>query len=378
MFCGRVGGSEGAKIARVKNVNLFPGNPVYVGDRDALEMDLSIIAYDGASASMQKLSGIDALPRRRDDSKISWINISGLKDVEAIKQLGLLYQIHPLTIEDILHTEQQPKVEVFEDYRFLSIKTIQKTMPKEKRFHNAHQHKKKKEPDELLIDQVSIIIMENALITIQEIAGDSFDGVRKRILEDAGGIRKMGTDYLAYAIIDAVVDEYFVTINHLEDKIEQFEERAAKTSDDTFIEEIQAVKKYLLRIKRAVTPLKENMVSITRQGIFFRTEGLQPFLQDLQEHLNNAIVTVESYREWLSNIMDVNLSVLSYQMNKIMKVLAVISTIFIPLTFIAGVYGMNFEYMPELQYALGYPLVLAGMGLIALTMIIIFKIHRWF
>jgi magnesium transporter len=202
--------------------------------------------------------------------------------------------------------------------------------------------------------------------------------VRKRILEGAGGIRAMGTDYLAYTVIDAVVDEYFVTINHLEDVIERFEERAAKTSDDTFIEEIQDVKKYLLRIKRAITPLKDNMATITRQGIFFKTKGLEPFLQDLHEHLNNAIAAVENYREWLSNIMDVNLSVLSYQMNKIMKVLAVISTIFIPLTFIAGVYGMNFEYMPELKSALGYPAVLGGMGLIALVMIIIFKIHRWF
>jgi magnesium transporter len=356
-------------------MNFFPGDLVYVGDRDAREMDVSIIVYDEASASIEKAAAIDELARHGDDAKTSWINISGLKDINAIKRLGLLYRIHPLTIEDILHTEQQPKIEIFDEYRFLSVKTIQR----EKSFHTYNQNKKiKKEVDELLIDQISVIIMERTLITIQEIPGDSFEGLRKRILEGAGGIRRMGTDYLAYAVIDAVVDEYFATINHLEEAIEQFEERAAKTSDDTFIEEIQDVKKYLLQIKRAVTPLKDNMAVITRQGIFFKTEGLEPFLQDLHEHLNNAIVTVESYREWLSNIMDVNLSVLSYQMNKIMKVLAVISTIFIPLTFIAGVYGMNFEYMPELKTAFGYPVVLGGMGLIALVMIIIFKIHRWF
>ncbi|MDR2510315.1 MAG: magnesium/cobalt transporter CorA [Spirochaetaceae bacterium] len=356
-----------------KNTDILPESPVYVGDRTAEEMDASIIIYDAAAVEIKKLSNIEELLQYKDKSKTYWINISGLKDVEAIKRLGLLYMLHPLTIEDILNTEQQPKIEIFEEYRFLSLKTIQH----EKSFHYNIDKNKDKNIEEFLIDQVSIIIMKGVLITIQEIPGDSFDGVRNRILYGAGGIRKMGTDYLAYTIIDAVVDEYFLALNHLEDDIEQFEERAAKTSDGKFIEEIQDTKKYLLQIKRAVSPLKDNMTAIAREKVFGQTE-LKPFLQDLNENLTNAIATIENYREWLSNIMDVNLSVVTYQMNKVMKVLAVISTIFIPLTFIAGVYGMNFEYMPELKYTFGYPAVLGGMGLIALVMIIIFKIRRWF
>jgi len=366
-----------------KKIELPVENPVYVGDRPALDMDLSILTYDAASAELINLSNIDELSKYQRGSKKLWINISGLKNIESIKALGKLYDIHPLTIEDILNTEQQPKVEIFDNYRFLSIKTIQR----EKEFHHNQNKRKnsflffKKEEekiDEFLIDQVSIIIMKNTLITFQEIQGDSFDGVREKILAGVGKIRKTGTDYLAYEIIDAVVDEYFLALAHLEDDIEDFEDRATKTSDDTFIQEIQDTKKYLLQIKRAISPSKENIEIMLRQSKFFMTDELKPFVQNLLENLHNSENTVEHYREWLSNIMDVNLSVLSHQTNKVMKVLAIISTIFIPLTFIVGIYGMNFDFMPELRQEWGYPIVLSCMGLIAMTMIVTFKFKRWF
>jgi len=363
-----------------------PESPVYIGDRPATEMELSIITYDSKSAQMLNLSGVDELIRHKNDSKMSWINVSGLKDVDSIKRIGELYNLHLLSIEDVLHTEQQPKMEIFDNYRYLSVKTIQR----EKNFSHKQEKKrggffklseKKKTQDtedEFLIDQVSIIIMKNVLITFQEIPGDPFNGIRKRILENIGDIRKKGMDYLAYLLIDAAVDEYFITLNHLEDDIGNFEDRATKTSDSTFIEEIQDTKKYLLEIKRAISPLKDNLSIISHHGWFFQADDLKPFMQDLREHLNHAIAMVENYREWLSNIMDVNLSVLSHQTNKVMKVLAMISTIFIPLTFVAGIYGMNFAYMPELQSQFGYPIVLGIMGAIAITMIIVFKFYRWF
>jgi len=373
-------------MALAKNIDLSSESPVYVGDRIALEMDLSIITYNATSAQIKYLSNIDELLHYQNDSSISWINISGLRDIDSIKKLGMLYDIHLLSVEDILNTEQQPKIEVFEGYRFLSIKTIQR----EKSFQHDYNRKRKfikkfdndkvlpKEIDEFLIDQISMIIMKNVVITFQEISGNSFDGVRKKILEGIGEIRKLNTDYLVYAIIDAVVDEYFLTLNHLEEDIENFEDRATKTNDNRFIEEIQGTKRYLLHIKHAISPLKDNMSIITYRGKFFQTDDLKPFLQDLNENLNNAIARTEHYREWLSNIMEVNLSVISYQMSKVMKVLAIISTIFIPLTFIAGVYGMNFDNMPETRYVFGYPIVLGVMGGIALIMIIIFKTRRWF
>jgi len=341
-------------------------------------MELSIITYNKISAQMNQLPSIDELPQFQNKSKTTWINISGLEDVDAIKKLGIMHNIHPLSIEDILNTEQQPKVEIFKDYRFLSIKTIQH----EKNFHNAQSNKKKtklsQKTDEFIIDQVSMIIMKNVLITFQEIPGDPFDGIRNKILGDVGEIRKMGTDYLGYAIIDAVVDNYSLALNHLEDDIENFEDRATKTNDEKFIEEIQDTKKYLLQIKRAILPLKDNIPLIIHRQKFFQSDELTPFLQDLNENLNNVIVTIEHYREWLSNIMAVNLSVLSHQMNKVMKVLAIISTIFIPLTFVAGIYGMNFKFMPELEQTLGYPIVLGCMAFIALMMVLFFKKRKWF
>ncbi|MCL2318756.1 MAG: magnesium/cobalt transporter CorA [Treponema sp.] len=369
-----------------KKAELTPESPIYIGDRPASEMELSILTYNAASAQIKKISSIEELLQYKDAAKLSWINISGLKDVASINLLGELFSIHPLTIEDILHTEQQPKTEVFEKYKFLSIKTIQQ----EKKFPPLEWKKKKlipflgkkeisrAETDELVIDQICLIIMKDTLITFQEIPGDPFDGIRKRILDGTGKIRKAGTEYLAYTLIDAVVDKYALALNHLEDDIENLEARATKTSDDMFIEEIQETKNYVLQIRRAVSPLKDNITTIIRQGNFFQTDELKPFLQDLSENLSNAITTAENHREWLTNIMDVNLSVLTYQMNKVMKVLATISTIFIPLTFIAGVYGMNFHYMPELELEFGYPMILGGMAAIAFTMIIIFKLRHWF
>jgi len=338
-------------------------------------MELSIITYDSGSAQINYLavSAIDELAQCQNDSKIAWINIDGLEDTNSIKRIGELFGLHPLTIEDISHIDQQPKIEIFEKYRYLSIKTIQR----EKRF----SHKQDNEVDEFLIGQISLIIMNNVLITFHEIAADaadSFGGIRKKILAGVGEIRNMGMGYLVYSIIDSVVDEYYLTLNHLEEDIEDFEERATKTSDYTFIEEIQDTKKYLIRIKRAIMPLQDNILAITHHGIFLQTDELKPFMQDLREHISHAITLIENYREWLSNIMDVNLSVLSHQTNKVMKVLAIISTIFIPLTFLAGVYGMNFDFMPELRYEFGYPLVLGGMAFIALAMVAIFKKHRWF
>jgi magnesium transporter len=367
-----------------KTVKIPVETPVYVGDRPAEEMDLSIITYDSSSAEYIKLTNINELTKYQSTSKKLWVNISGLKNIDSIRALGKLYDIHPLTIEDVLNTEQQPKVEIFENYRFLSIKTIQH----EKEFHHELEKRKNKyfffkkkteeELEEFLIDQVSVIIMKNTLITFQEIVGDSFDGIREKILSNVGEIRTLEMDFLSYEIIDAVVDEYFLALNHLEVDIEDFEDRATKTSDDMFIQELQDTKKYLLKIKRAISPLKDNVSVILKQNKFFLTEELKPFTQNLLENLHNAENTVEHYREWLSNIMDVNLSVLSHQTNKVMKVLAVISTIFIPLTFVAGIYGMNFEFMPELSQPWGYPLVLSCMGFIAVSMIVIFKTRRWF
>ena len=365
-------------------------NPVYAGDIPASEMKLSYINYNSDSAETKDVSSIDEVIKLKDDSKMLWINVSGLKDIESIKRLGESLEIHPLTIEDILQTEQQAKMEIFDKYRFLLVKTI---MQKKNTFCHLSPEKKKFflpfgkdrrftntniNTDELVITQIGIVIMKNILLTFQELSRGAFEGIRKKIMENTGEIRRMESDYLAYLIIDKIVGEYFDSINHLEEHIENLEERATKTSDDTYIEEIQETKKYLLLVKKAILPLKENLLLISRQESFFQTGEIKPFLQDLIENLDHAVMQVEHYREWLSSVMEVNLSVLSYQLNKVMKVLAMISAIFIPLSFIAGIYGMNFQNMPELSTRFGYFIVLGMMFLVATIMIIFFKVRRWF
>ena len=364
-------------------------NPVYIGDRPASEMKLSILKYDFNSAEMKNVDSIEELIQNINNSSYKWVNVSGLKDIDSIKHLCELLEIHPLTIEDILHTEQQAKMEIFDEYRFLSFKTIQKQqivyhtkIKNKKTIANLRKIKRNVtigvEKDELIIDQISIIIKDNMLITFQELSRGSFDNIRKKILDNTGDIRKMETDYIAYLIIDKIVDDYFLYINDLEEQIENFEDHATQTKDNKFIEKVQKTKKYLMQIKRAILPLKDTLISISNNENFFKNKEIKPFLQDLNENLNQAITTIGHYREWLSNIIELNLSVLSHQMNKIMKVFTMISTIFIPLTFIAGIYGMNFEYMPELGYKLSYPIVLCVMGSIGIIMIIVFKVHRWF
>ena len=363
-------------------------NPVYIGDRPPSEMKLTILTYSSTSAEIQNTSTIDELIKLKNDAKMSWININGFKDIDSIKRLCEVLEIHPLTIEDILHTEQQAKMEVFDTYGFLSIKTVQQKkndcpVKAGKKKNTPYFWKKKRlatqdeDADELIIDQISIVIAKNVILSFQELSRGLFDSIIKNLLEGTG-VRKMGTDYIAYLLIDKIVDEYFLAISHLEERIENFEERATQTNDNTCIEEVQETKKYLMQMRRAILPLKNNLLTISRLETFFQTKEITPFLQDLNENLNQTVSMIDHYREWLSNIMEVNLSVLSHQMNKIMKVFTLISTIFIPLTFIAGVYGMNFDFMPELRYRLAYPIVLCGMGFVAITMITFFKNRHWF
>ena len=324
-------------------------------------MNLSIISYDPAGAWRETAATADELLSRHNPQGISWINVDGLDDTEAINRLAGFYAIHPLTVEDILNTEQRPKVEEFDNYLFISLKAI-----------------RKQPTGEPLFDQVSFVLAGTTLITFQEIPGDSFDGIRRRILGNGGKVRKMGADYLAYTLIDAVLDEYFLVLDALGSGMEDFEDRALDERDAAFTPDIQTVKQRLLRIRRAVWPLRESVALLLRLDSPKISAELDPFLRDLQENIIQAVETVETYRELIAGVMEINLSTVSNRMSKVMTVLTIISTIFIPLTFIVGVYGMNFQYMPELASRYGYPIVWGCMILIALGMIVFFKRRRWF
>jgi magnesium transporter len=266
-------------------------------------------------------------------------------------------------VEDILDTDHRPKVEEFDDYLFIVLKSVIGN--------------RKEEKGDVGFEQISLVVTENTVISFQERAGDYFDGIRKRILNNAGRIRRMGIGYLAWAIMDAVVDRYFVFLDSIGGEIEEFEERAMDEKDQAIIPDIQRIKQNLLRVRRVVWPLRENVQALMRLELDWMPVELSPFFKDLHDNVIQAAESVETYRELIAGVIEVNLSAASNRLNSVMKVLTIISTIFIPLTFIVGVYGMNFKGMPELEYPLAYPIVWAVMLLIALGMLVFFKIRRW-
>lgn len=343
------------------NLGIAPGSPVYVGERDPTETALSLIGYDSSQAWIKSADTVDELLAYKNPSGITWINVNGLKDSAAIARLAEIYGIHPLTVEDILDTGQRPKLEEFDDYLFFIFKYL---------------HIQGK--DELVSEQISMVFTENTVITFQEMAGDPFGGIRRRILNNGGRVRKLGADYLAYGLLDSVVDAYFLVLDDMGTRIEDFEDRAMDEKDESFMPDIQRTKQDLLKIRRIVWPLRESLSLLPQMSPSFIHEELGPFVKDLHDNVIQVAETLETYRELIAGVMEVNLSAVSNRMNQVMKVLTIISTLFIPLTFIVGVYGMNFAFMPELQYPYAYPITWGGMILIALGMLIFFKHRRWF
>jgi magnesium transporter len=307
---------------------------------------------------MKKAETVEELLTHKNPAGITWINVDCLDRPGEIHKLAEIYRIHPLTVEDILDTGQRPKVEEFDDYLFFTLKAVNPSMG-------------------LDFEHISLVLTRDTVILFQEKPGDYFDGIRKRILNNAGRIRRMGEDYLAYLIIDAVVDEYFVVLDSLGSGIEDFEERAIDENDETLTQDIQKIKQEMLRVRRVIWPLRESLSILMHLDSKRIGDELEPFLKDLYDHVIQAAETVETYRELMAGVMEVHLSALSNRMNKVMKVLTIISTIFIPLTFVAGVYGMNFRFMPELDMPYAYPVVLGLMVIIALGMVVFFKRRHW-
>jgi magnesium transporter len=326
-------------------------------------MEFSIIGYDPAGAWMKSAETAGEILNYRNPSGITWINVEGLSDRVSIITLAETFGIHPLTVEDIMDTGQRPKAEEFDDYLFLVFKAVNR--------------ESKEDDGTRVFEQISLVLTENTVITFQEIPGDSFDGIRKRILNNAGRIRKMGSDYLAYAIMDAVVDDYFLVLDTFGAEIEDFEDRAMDERDGNFIQDLQRVKRNLLRVRRVIWPLRESLSLILHMESELITGELKPFFKDVHDAVIQGMETVETYREHIAGVMEINLSMVSNRMNSVMKVLTIISTIFIPLTFIVGVYGMNFKFMPELDMRYAYPITWGVMVLIGIGMLVFFKRRRW-
>jgi magnesium transporter len=327
-------------------------------------MELSIIGYNPVGAWKKSADTVEELLSYRNTGERTWILVNKMRTGEEISGLAERFGIHPLTVEDILDTEQRPKVEEFDGYLFINIKAAVFPADATPEY----------EPN---FDQISLVMTKDTIITFQQTADVSFESVQRRILNNIGRMRRMGADYLGYVIMDVVVDTFFQALDRLETRLEDFEDRALHENDEALIADLQRVKQILLRTRRVIWPLRESVTMLLRLDSNLIRDDLEPFLKDLHDNVIQALETVETYREILAGVMEVNLAALSNRMNRVMKVLTIISTIFIPLTFIVGVYGMNFVYMPELQSPYAYPIVWGIMTVVAAGMLIFFKRRRW-
>lgn len=355
-------GKSEARKRRSRKAGLPPGSLLHVGEQKVDKAEVTLLVYDGETVrGPVSIEPEECRPERIDREAVKWVNVKGLHDVEVLKKLADSYGLHPLTVEDILNTDQRPKLEVFDDYLFLVVKVLRPGGAGEL----------------IEAEQVSFVLGHDFLLSFQEGDEDLFGHVEQRIRQGKGRVRKQGADYLAYVLIDSIVDHYFLLLEETEDRIEQLESSLLQVSDSDTLRESQAIKKGLAFLRRSVWPLREVISGLQRDQSDLVRSSTQVYLRDVYDHTIQVIDTIESFRELLAGILDLSLSTLSNRMNSIMKVLTIIATIFIPLTFIAGVYGMNFKYMPELEWPWSYPAVMALMLLLGLVMVGYFRKKKW-
>ncbi|UCF69763.1 MAG: magnesium/cobalt transporter CorA [candidate division WOR-3 bacterium] len=346
---------------KAKKVGLPPGTLIHVGERKTEQVKITVIDYDESAVRESTITKVEECYPFKDSPTVTWINIDGIHDVDTIERIGKNYGIHPLLLEDIMHAGQRPKIEDFEDYVFVVLKMLS--------FNEKEQS--------IDTEQVSLILGKTYVISFQEKEGDVFEPIRERIRNAKGRVRKMGADYLAYALLDSIIDSYFLILDKIGDKIEALEEDLMARPDAKVLQTIHFLKREMIFLRRSVWPLREvvsNMLRIESK-LIRETTGI--FLRDVYDHTIQVIDTIENYRDVVSGMLEIYLSSISNRMNEVMKVLTIFASIFIPLTFVAGVYGMNFKYMPELEWHWGYFIVLTIMAVISIFMLLYFKKKRW-
>ena len=346
---------------RTQKTGLAPGTPVHIGERRSESTNITVFEYDESEVRERQLSGAEECREYRDSKRVVWINIDGVHDISVVETVGEIFGIHPLVQEDIVSTNQRPKVEEYDSYLYSIVKMLYK----------------EQDAGILQAEQVSIIVTPRIVISFQEREGDVFNPVRERLRTGKGIVRRRGSDYLAYCLMDAIVDHYFQIMEDLEDRILPLEEEVVDDPLPAVLQRIHGLKNDLVFLRRSLWPLREMLARLYREQLPPVRKDTRPFIRDVHDHTIQVIEILESFQEIVSGLMDIYMSSISNRMNNIMKVLTIIATIFIPLTFIAGVYGMNFQHMPELAWRWGYPAALGVMVLVFVGMLIFFKRRKW-
>jgi magnesium transporter len=346
---------------RTKKTGLPPGTIVYVGRKKSASTRTRIIEFNETHIKEKEILEIEEVFPSKDQKTTYWINIDGLQKIDIIEKIGKQFGIHPLVLEDIANTRQRPKMEDFGDYIFAVLKMLQYN----------------EEDKETQVEQISLILGSNWVISFQENEGDVFDSIRERLRTDKGRIRKMGADYLVYALLDAVVDNYFVVLERIGEKIEGIEDEIVTNPSPETLQAIHDLKRQMILLRKSVWPLREVISRLERWESKLINKSIDIFLRDVYDHTIQVIDAVETFRDMLSGMLDIYMSSVSNRMNEVMKVLTIIATIFIPLTLVAGIYGMNFTYMPELEWIWGYPFILLIMLAVGIVMLFYFRKRKW-
>ena len=349
------------RFAGLKKAGAAPGTLVHVGQRKVERVTLSYFDYDQELLREVEDADIEQCFDRISEPSVTWVNVSGLHDVELIRTIAQRTELHPLVVEDILDTNQRPKVEEYDGALYVVLRMLSQG-------EGAYSP---------IDEQVSLVLGPRFVLSFQERVGDVFEPVRERIRSGGGNLRKRGADYLAYALMDAVVDRYFESLEALGDQIETVENEVLDDASAQALGRIQELRRNALVVRRAVWPLREVIGSLYRTDSGLVAEDTRIFLRDVHDHAVQVIDAAETLRELAAGVMDLHMSAVSNRMNEVMKVLTMIATIFIPLSFLAGLYGMNFDTMPELHLPWAYPALLALMAVLGAGMLFYFKRKGW-
>ncbi|MFX0183543.1 MAG: magnesium/cobalt transporter CorA [Candidatus Hodarchaeota archaeon] len=346
---------------RRKKVGLPPGTPVFVGRKKIEETKIAVLDYDEVKCEEKEVKTVEECLPFKARPTITWVNIDGLHDISILEKFGEYFNLHPLLLEDILNTDQRPKIDDYENHLYVVLKML-----------NYNEKQKS-----VVIEQVSLILGENYVLSFQERPEDVFNPVRERIKAKRGKIRSYGADYLFYALIDVIVDNYFLILERLSERIELLEDEVVTTPGTETIQTIHSLKTNIIFIRKAVWPLRELISRLDRGGSVLIQSETQKYIRDVYDHTIQVIDTVETLRDIVSGMLDIYLSSISNRMNEVMKVLTIIATIVIPMTVISGIYGMNFQFMPELAWPIGYPIALSLMLMVAIIMLSYFWKKGW-
>jgi len=356
------GSGSSAQVKRSAKKGLPPGTLVHVGTPGTGEIEVSVVEYNNSEIRERKGTDVQELLQDRLSAFSCWIDVSGVHRESVIEDLGSHFKVHPLVLEDVLHTNQRPKVEDYESHLFIVLKML--------RYDDRS--------GKVGTEQISLILGSDFLLSFRERKDELFDSIRARMRVAAGRLRTSGIDYLAYCLIDLVVDHYFDVLEKLSERIELLEEGLVTAPSPDMLRGIHKLKRELLTVRKSIWPIREVLNRLTGGESPLIRHPTEIYFRDVFDHAIHAVDALETFREMVSGMLDIYLSSISNKTNEIMKVLTIIATIFIPLTFLAGWYGMNFKYMPELNSPWGYPAVLLAAVAAVVIMLVFFRRKKWF